>query len=125
MPTATLLYAGLLGLLSIALSAGAGILRGRKAIDAGDGGDPEMLQAMRRHANFVEYVPLALLLIALLEISGVRGAVVHGLGIGLVAGRLMHAGFFHQACSPWHAASVPVSRRWSWRLPRSGASPSS
>lgn len=96
MPTATLLYAGLLGLLSIALSAGAGILRGRKAIDAGDGGDPEMLQAMRRHANFVEYVPLALLLIALLEISGVRGAVVHGLGIGLVAGRLMHAGFFHQ-----------------------------
>ena len=94
MPTITLLYAGLLGLLSLALSAGAGMLRSKKSIDAGDGGDPEMLRAMRRHANFVEYVPLALVLIALLEMNGVRGQMLHGLGIALIAGRLLHAAFF-------------------------------
>ncbi len=90
----TALYAGLLGLLSLPLSSAAGLMRARKNIDAGDGGDRDLLLAMRRHGNFVEYVPLALILIGLLEINGVRGSVVHGLGIALVAGRLLHATFF-------------------------------
>lgn len=96
MPVVTALYAGLLGLFSIALSAGAGVLRGKKGIDAGDGGDPDLLIAMRRHANFVEYAPLALLLIALLELNGVRSMVIHILGLMLIAGRLLHAGYFNQ-----------------------------
>lgn len=96
MPTVTILYAGLLGLLSIALGSGAGIMRGKKGIDAGDGGDAEMLRAMRRHANFAEYVPLALVLIALLELNGVRTLAIHVLGLVLLVGRLMHAAFFNQ-----------------------------
>ena len=95
MPAVTIIYAGLLGLFSIALSAGAGILRGRKGIDAGDGGDADLLRAMRRHANFIEYVPLALVLIALIEMNGVRSLVIHGLGMTLIAGRLLHAAFFN------------------------------
>lgn len=96
MPAITVLYAGLLGLFSLALSAGAGVLRGRKNIDAGDGGDRELLLAMRRHGNFAEYVPLALVLIALLELNGVRSLVIHGLGLGLIAGRVLHAAYFTQ-----------------------------
>ena len=96
MPVITALYAGILGLFSIVLGSIAGTMRGKKSIDAGDGGDPDMLRAMRRHANFIEYVPLALLLIGLLEMNGVRSLVVHGLGITLIAGRLLHAAFFHQ-----------------------------
>ena len=95
MTAITVLYAGQLGLFSIALSAGAGILRGKKSIDAGDGGDPDLMRAMRRHANFVEYVPLALILIGLLELNGVRSLVIHGLGITLIVGRLLHAAFFN------------------------------
>ncbi len=38
----------------------------------GDGGDPALLQRIRVHANFVEYVPFALLLLALVEMSGLR-----------------------------------------------------
>ena len=38
----TALYAGILCLFSIVLSAGAGVLRGKKGIDAGDGGDPDL-----------------------------------------------------------------------------------
>lgn len=102
MPTVTLLYAGLLGILSLALSSAPGILRGRKKIDAGDGGDQELLLAMRRHANFSEYVPLALLLISLLELNAVGSRYIHGLGATLLAGRLLHAAFFKQG-----VASVP------------------
>ena len=57
----------------------------------GDGGSKEMLLSMRRHANFVEYVPLALLLIALLEMNGVSPTVIHTLGAALVFCRISHA----------------------------------
>lgn len=92
----TALYAGLLGLMSMALSATCGILRSKKDIDAGDGGDRELMTVMRRHANFTEYVPLALLLIAVLELNGVGAGAIHGLGLALLAGRVLHAAFFTQ-----------------------------
>ena len=40
-----------------------GRMRGAKKIYLGDGGDPEMLAAIRAHGNFIEFVPLCLLLI--------------------------------------------------------------
>ncbi len=48
MTTVTILYAGLLGLLSLVLSAASGIMRGKKNIDAGDGGDREQLHTLSR-----------------------------------------------------------------------------
>jgi uncharacterized membrane protein YecN with MAPEG domain len=33
----------------------------------GDGGDPEMSQAIRAHGNFAEYVPLGLILLGLVR----------------------------------------------------------
>ncbi len=75
MPHITILYAGLLGLLSLVLSALSGLLRGKVGASIGDGGSKEMLLSMRRHSNFVEYVPLALLLIAFvgLQFWGLHG----------------------------------------------------
>jgi len=87
----TALYAGLLGLIATYLAFRTGATRGRKGIVIGDGGDREMLLEMRRHANFVEDAPLALLLIALLETTGVRPHAIHALGVALVAGRVAHA----------------------------------
>jgi uncharacterized protein len=52
--------AGLLGLLAAALTVNVGIMRGR---NLGDGGDPEMIAAIRAHANLIEFAPLCLLLI--------------------------------------------------------------
>jgi uncharacterized membrane protein YecN with MAPEG domain len=91
MPVITALYAGLLGLVSMGVAFVAGSMRGKKNIIIGDGGDREMLVAMRRHANFVEYVPLALILIGVLELNGVRATVLHALGAALLVGRLAHA----------------------------------
>jgi uncharacterized membrane protein YecN with MAPEG domain len=55
--------AGLLGLLAAVLTVNVGIVRGRKKINLGDGGDPEMIAAIRAHANLIEFAPLCLLLI--------------------------------------------------------------
>jgi uncharacterized membrane protein YecN with MAPEG domain len=90
-PITTALYAGLLGLLAVAVAFPAGMLRGKLNISVGDGGNANLLLAMRRHANFIEWVPLALLLIALLELNGVSTRAIHGLGAALLVARLLHA----------------------------------
>lgn len=91
MATTTLLYAGILGLMSIVLSFFAGSLRGKTGISIGDGGNPDLLLAMRRHGNFVEYVPFALILLALLEMNGVQAQTIHIMGASLTVARVLHA----------------------------------
>jgi uncharacterized membrane protein YecN with MAPEG domain len=91
MVTTTALYAGILGLMALYLGSIPGRMRGRLKISVGDGGYPDMVLAMRRHANFVEWVPLALILIALLEINGAPKMAIHGFGASLVAFRICHA----------------------------------
>jgi uncharacterized membrane protein YecN with MAPEG domain len=91
MPMTTALYAGLLGLIWIGIAFVAGRTRGSTGISMGDGGNVELIVAMRRHANFVESVPLVLILIGLLEMNGVGLAAIHGLGATFVVARVLHA----------------------------------
>ncbi|MBJ18608.1 MAG: glutathione S-transferase [Deltaproteobacteria bacterium] len=92
MPTITALSAGLIGLISIVISVMVGRVRGRPGgVSIGDGGKPELILAMRRHANFVEVVPLALIRMALLEMNKVQPNAIHCLGAVLVIGRACHA----------------------------------
>ena len=101
MPEITILYAGICGLMAIGLGATAGVYRAKKAISIGDGGDVELTRRMRRHANFVENVQLALVLFALLEMQQVPSMAIHGLGIALVVGRAMHwYGFGEDVSNP-------------------------
>jgi uncharacterized membrane protein YecN with MAPEG domain len=73
--------------MSIAAAFPAGQLRGKTGISVGDGGNIELLLAMRRHANFIEVVPLALIIIALSEMNGAPGWAIHAMGAVLtVAG---------------------------------------
>ena len=90
----TPLYAGLLALLFLALSIN--VIRRRRAlgISVGDGGDPRFARHVRAHGNFVDYVPLVLLLMALLELGGLPAWILHAQGITLLAGRLLHAACF-------------------------------
>lgn len=91
MPEVTALYAGILGLMAMTLSSMAGMRRGKTGISIGDGGDPNMLLAVRRHGNFVEYVPLILILVALLEMKGISSTSVHVMLGALVLFRFAHA----------------------------------
>ncbi len=65
--------------------------RRQERVALGDGGNPQLRRARRVHANFAEYVPLALILIAFAELQGQPGVLVHTLGLALLVGRLIHA----------------------------------
>lgn len=91
---ATSLYAGLLGLWVLFLTARVILYRRSAKISLGDGASPEMSLRVRCHGNAVETVPLALILLALTEVSGAPGWVVHGLGLMLLTGRLLHGAYF-------------------------------
>ncbi len=83
--------AGLLGLLAVALALNVGLMRGRKRINLGDGGDAEMQAAVRAHGNLVEFAPLTLLMIYMAsDFYGFR--MVAALSVVLLVARVLHAG---------------------------------
>jgi uncharacterized membrane protein YecN with MAPEG domain len=83
--------AGLIGLLAVLLTVNVGRVRGQKKINLGDGGDPEMLAAIRAHANLIEFAPLCLLLIYMAsDFYGFWATAA--LSIVLLVARLLHAG---------------------------------
>jgi len=85
------LYAALLALFYVYLSARTIGVRRNAKISVGDGGDDSMLRAMRMHANFAEYAPITLLLLAFMEIQGGQSWMLHTLGALLLIARLSHA----------------------------------
>jgi uncharacterized membrane protein YecN with MAPEG domain len=90
MPQITALYAGLLALWSIALEVPIGRLRMATNVSIHDGGNQDLAVAIRRHANFTEHVPLALILLALIELNGTSAGWLHALGCILLAARVLH-----------------------------------
>lgn len=89
-PMITPLYAALAALLLLFLTFRVITLRRGKQVAFGDGGVPELMHAIRAHGNFVEYVPFALLLILLIELTGGARGTVHGLGATLIVARVFH-----------------------------------
>ena len=84
-------YAGLLGLLLVALSAQVVVARRRYRVGLGAGAEEGMQQAIRVQANFVEYVPFAVMLLVFAELTEFPEPALHGAGILLVASRILHA----------------------------------
>ena len=84
-------YAAVLGLVFVALSVRVVGARREARIAIGDGGDELLQRRIRAHANFSEYVPIALILLALAESNGAAPLLLHALGVGLLA--LLASGF--------------------------------
>lgn len=100
-PATTAFYAALFALLYLGLSGW--VMAGRLSGNVlhGDGGDSDLQKRIRSQANFGEYVPLALILIALLEARGAGHGTVQGLLVALLIGRILHpVGMFAPANSP-------------------------
>jgi uncharacterized protein len=85
------IFAALLALLFVALSVQTIRARRSLKIGLGDGNNPQMIRAMRVHANFAEYVPFALLLLFLCEFNGAQQWFVFAVGSALLLGRCLHA----------------------------------
>jgi uncharacterized membrane protein YecN with MAPEG domain len=87
----TLLYASILALLLLVLTLRVVYLRRTLLVALGAGEHRRLEKAIRAHANLVEYVPLALILMALLEQQGAPPWQLHALGATLVVSRHLHA----------------------------------
>ena len=99
----TLMTAGAAAILNLWLAMRTGSVRTKAKIDIGDGGNALLIRRMRAHANFVEYTPFILILIALIEFTTgtslwlwvasavfLLGRVGHALGMdGLPGGRMV------------------------------------
>ena len=87
----TPMYAAVIGLVFTLLSIRTLRLRRRFGIAIGPGDELILEKAIRAHGNFAEYVPIALLLLILVEFRTENPMLIHGLGLLLIAGRLIHA----------------------------------
>jgi uncharacterized protein len=83
-------YAAALAGLFLLLTARVIVYRRAERINLGDGSDPVMLRRIRAQGNFVETVPLALILLAIAELQGEAPGWLHLTGGLLLAGRLAH-----------------------------------
>jgi uncharacterized protein len=81
-----------LALLPIWFALWIGVTSTRSALNQsiGDAGKPELLQKIRRHGNFIEFVPFVLVLMVLAELQGAGSLWLHAAGVLLVIGRIAH-----------------------------------
>ena len=86
----TAFYAGLLALIVIALGAVIGPMRLRTGVSILHGDNMALATMVRRHGNFIEAVPFALILLGFLELNGASPGLLHGLGLALVLARVAH-----------------------------------
>lgn len=91
MPTIVPFYASLLAALYIFLSVRVIRMRRQEHVGIGDGNNRRLQRAIRVHANFAEYVPLALLLTVFVELQQLSPFLIHLLCLALVIGRVVHA----------------------------------
>jgi uncharacterized membrane protein YecN with MAPEG domain len=84
------LYAGLQALIAFFLVFQVGQLRGKTQVSIGDGGNPQLHLAIRKHGNWAEHVPFALVLMGLLELNGGGATMLHALGVVLLIARIAH-----------------------------------
>jgi hypothetical protein len=99
----TLETASALGLIFVIISVRVVMARGKAAVGLGTGEGqtsialgkentaPPLLVAIRAHANFAEYVPISLILLALLESAHANRTFLMVTAITLIVSRLFHA----------------------------------
>ena len=85
------IYAAILAVMFVALSIRVIALRRASKLPLGFQGDIALERRVRAQGNFAEYVPLALLLLAFVEMQGAQAWLLHAMALVLVAGRLSHA----------------------------------
>jgi uncharacterized membrane protein YecN with MAPEG domain len=86
----TALYAGINGLILLALAMRVARQRGISKVGLGTGGDATLERASRIHGNAAENIPIVLILLGLAEACGSKPLLLHGIGIALTLGRLLH-----------------------------------
>lgn len=103
------LYAALLGLMFLGLSYY--VINGRKQyqVSLGDGGNEELTTRIRIQGNFAENVPLALVLIMLVEMQGAPLLSLHAMGLVLIVGRIGHIAGLRWPSLRWRVVGMVLT----------------
>jgi uncharacterized membrane protein YecN with MAPEG domain len=109
----TSVFAAISAFILVALSLNTIRTRQSQRVLIGDGDNEIMQRAIRAQANFVEYVPLALLMMAMLEADDTSGWLLFSLGIILLAGRISHA--YSLLVYETKNAELPIEQRIPFR----------
>ena len=91
------------------------ILRNKRRTPYGDGGDATLNRAIRVHGNFAEWVPMLVLVIGELEVSGAPATQVQILLVAVLIARIAHAvGLFQPVGTPLYLVGRIVGALTSW-----------
>ncbi len=83
-------YAGIFALGAVFLMLNVIRRRYKYEVSLGAGGEDDLERYIRVHGNFVETVPLALILMGIIEFNGASVWAIHALGVAMIASRVMH-----------------------------------
>lgn len=96
----TSIAASILGALYIRLSLNVIGYRRQYGVSVGDGGEEDLLRAIRAQGNLAEYAPVALILLACLEMNAAPWWLTAALAAAFVVGRVLHPLGMKTANSP-------------------------
>jgi uncharacterized membrane protein YecN with MAPEG domain len=106
----TLTIAAAAALINLWLATRVSQLRLRDKVSIGEGGNTQLATRMRAHANFVEYTPFFLILLALVELSQGSKTWLWGVAIVYILARLAHPfGMDRQAPNKLRVVAIVVT----------------
>lgn len=111
-PLITGFYAGLCLLLVLVLAWRVVVVRRATRTGLGAGGSTALEQRIRAHGNAVEYLPMGLLGLLLLELTGHAGAWLHALGATLLVARVLHAWGLSTSAGTSHGRFLGTALTW-------------
>jgi uncharacterized membrane protein YecN with MAPEG domain len=87
----TMTLAGAAALLTIWLAARVSRVRRQFKVSVGDGGNEALLRRIRAHGNYVETMPLTIILVGLIELAGGDARILWAAAIVYILARILHA----------------------------------
>jgi len=109
LPT-TSLVAGVFALMLVPLSIQVSLRRAKANAVFGDAGDETLRRRIRAHGNFIEYAPLAVVVLGFVEYRGAASWLVYSLALGFAFSRIAHAiGMLYTSTPPLRAAAMLIN----------------
>lgn len=108
----TLIIAAAAALINLWLGFRVSQVRVSAKVLTGDGGDPRLLARMRAHANFTEYTPFFLILLALVELARGAHLWLWGVAIVYIIGRILHAFGMDSVAKPARSRAIGILITW-------------
>lgn len=106
----TTFTAAVCGLIYLVLSYRVSQVRMAERIAIGDGGSNDLVVRMRAHANFGEYVPIILILMALIEYEAGYSVLLGIVSALIIVARLLHAvGMARPSPNPFRIAGTAAT----------------